>query len=71
MTQVLNRMGRSPELMRYYTGVLTNSIAGNTGLAAKNLVKLDEALLEQEKKEKKAKPPFKDSSQKKSPPSKK
>lgn len=62
MTQVMDRMGRSPELMRYYTGVLTNSIRGNTALAAKNLSKLDNALLKDEKKEK---PPFKNPSQKK------
>ena len=68
MTQVMDRMSRSPELMRYYTGVLTNSIRGNTSLAAKDLEKLDAALLEQEKKEKK--PPFKNSSQMKSPSSK-
>lgn len=61
-TQVLDRMSRSPELLRYYIGVLTNSIQGNTALAAKNLSKLDEALLEQEKKEKN-KPPFKSEAQ--------
>ena len=68
MTQVMDRVARSPELMRYYTGVLTNSIRGNTALAAKNLSKLDEVLLADEKK---SNIPFKNSSQMKSQPSKK
>ncbi len=48
--------------MRYYTNVMTNSLRGNFATMADNLSKLDEALLEQEKK---TKPPFKTSSQKK------
>lgn len=68
MTQVMDRMARSPELLRYYTGVLVNSIQGNTALAAKNLEKLDNAFLEEEKN--KTKPPFMNSTQKKLPSSK-
>ncbi len=64
-TQVLHRMARSPQLMGYYTGVLANSLRGNIAAAADNLNKLDEALLKEEKKQ--VKPPFKTSSQKKSP----
>ena len=59
-TQVLNRMASSPNLMQYYTNVLTNALRGNVANAAANLEKLDEALLKEEKKE--TKPPFKTSS---------
>lgn len=61
-TQVFNRMANSPELLRYYTNVLTNSLRGNVAAMSSNLEKLDQALL---KEEKKPKPPFKNASQKK------
>ncbi len=61
-TQVLNRMANSPELLRYYTNVMTNALRGNVASMSANLEKLDNALL---KEEKKPKPPFKTSSQKK------
>lgn len=61
--QVMNRMASSPQLMQYYTQVLTNSLRGNVAMTAASLEKLDQALLKEEKKE--TKPPFKTSSQKK------
>jgi hypothetical protein len=55
-TQVLHRISRSPQLMKYYTGVLTNSLRGNIASAADMLNKLDTAL----EKEDKRHPIFKD-----------
>lgn len=69
-TQVLNRMADSPQLMKYYTNVLTSSLRGNLAATSENLEKLDKALLEEEKRGK-TKPPFKNPSQKKSPSSQK
>lgn len=57
--QIITRMGRSPELMRYYTNVLTNSLRGNIAQVSSNLDKLDKALLKEEEKNSKLKPPFK------------
>lgn len=62
-TQILDRIGRSPVLMRYYTNILTNSLRGNIAEVASNLNKLDESLL---KEEQSTKPPFKNSPPKKS-----
>lgn len=62
-TQVLSRMANSPQLLRYYTEIMTNSLRGNVAGVASNMKKLDDALLKEEKK--KGNPSPKSSSPKK------
>lgn len=57
-TQILNRVSQSPQLLKFYTGVIGNSLRGNAAQMASDLNKLDAALL---KEEKRPKPPFNNS----------
>lgn len=50
-TQVMNRMANSPNLLRYYTNVITDSARGNVHSMTSNMQKLDEGLKKQEQEE--------------------